>query len=188
MSGEDVAAIEDMRPAPVGNGRPEIAPGSARRSGPTGPFAQELAVTDDRALTSLRARAERAEAAPADLRRGDVRAILGLRRQVEFWQLVADRADRPEAAAVARLAESVDLADRAVAAVTTGSNGFAGTKPIAELADSNTSARLAEQTGIAAFADLAISALVDTAGSADTPNIARTRGKSGKRGAVEGSA
>ncbi len=188
MFGDDVAANEDGRPAHVGNGRPEASPGVARRTGGTGRFAQELAAADDPALTRLRALAERAEAAQVDLRRDAAQAILSLRRQGEFWQLVADGVERTEAAAVAALAALagiVGLADHAVAAGATGSDRFADNRDIGKLADHDINTCLAEQFGIAAFADPATSWLADSDGSADTPNVAEKSGKSGNRDVTE---
>ena len=81
---------------------------AARRSGRSR-FALELdAAGHAGEVERLRARAERAEATLADLRRDSARAILGLRRQVTFWQLVAGGLDHAEAARQAGLAEPLD--------------------------------------------------------------------------------
>lgn len=56
----------------------------------------------------LRARAERAEAALAELRRDSARALLGLRREATFWRLVAGGMDRASAARESDLSGPID--------------------------------------------------------------------------------
>lgn len=85
-------------------------------AGRRGRFAQELAATgspEGAALAKQRARAERAEAALADLRRDSARAILGLRRQVTYWRLVAGGAEPADAARHAGLADPLEGHDPA---------------------------------------------------------------------------
>lgn len=59
-------------------------------------------------LRRLQRRAERAEAALADLRRDATRAILGLRRQVAYWRLRSTGASHFDAVRESGLAEPTD--------------------------------------------------------------------------------
>jgi hypothetical protein len=144
-----------------------------------GRFARELAAADDQALNRLRARAERAEAALAELRRDSARAILGLRRRVEFWRLVAaglGPIDAAELAGLADIAEVTPLAGNADSEAETPEHSVIRPAEFAEISGNS------GRTGSQDSADHNLPRQPSAAGSRASPAEAGRPGTSGNGG------